>query len=56
MIADFARERTKRRFLVFCEKRGIKIVKTTSDAIEQAWETTKSPFVDPVEASELEMV
>ncbi|KAM0281836.1 hypothetical protein ACHAQH_003325 [Verticillium albo-atrum] len=56
MIADFARERTKRRFLLFCQKKGVTIVKITEDAVEQAWESTKSPFVDPMEASELEMV
>ncbi|KAM0321424.1 hypothetical protein ACHAQA_010140 [Verticillium albo-atrum] len=56
MVADFARERTKRRFLVFCQKKGVAVIKTTEDVIENTWESIQSPFVDPVEASELEMV
>ncbi|KAL2752351.1 hypothetical protein ACRALDRAFT_1072316 [Sodiomyces alcalophilus JCM 7366] len=48
MIGDFARERTKRRFLVFCLKKGLRVVKTTAYEIEQAWEQMKVPVLGPL--------
>ncbi|ROT38084.1 hypothetical protein SODALDRAFT_351234 [Sodiomyces alkalinus F11] len=48
MIGDFARERTKRRFLVFCMKKGLRVVKSTAFEIEMAWEMMNSQVLGPL--------
>lgn len=37
MLAHFKRERTKRRFLIFMKRLGVKLVKTTSEYVEEEW-------------------
>ncbi|WYZ39732.1 hypothetical protein EsH8_IV_000073 [Colletotrichum jinshuiense] len=54
LLAEFKRERTKRRFLVFCRKQGIELVKVEADAIEKAWDEYESPDVPAMPDSEID--
>ncbi|KAJ2905921.1 hypothetical protein MKZ38_003709 [Zalerion maritima] len=40
VLVHFKRERTKRRFLSFCNKKGVRIVKTTPLYVDNAWAST----------------
>ncbi|KAK3374580.1 hypothetical protein B0H63DRAFT_400251 [Podospora didyma] len=42
LLADFKRERTKRRFLAFMRKRGVKLVKTNGEYIQREWDRMDS--------------
>lgn len=42
VLAYFKRERTKKRFLAFSKKKGIKLVKSTRESLEHAWDTMES--------------
>ncbi|KAI0097116.1 hypothetical protein F4814DRAFT_453643 [Daldinia grandis] len=42
VLAYFKRERTKRRFLAFAKKKGIKLVKDTGVQLEHLWNTMES--------------
>ncbi|OTA94660.1 hypothetical protein M434DRAFT_29637 [Hypoxylon sp. CO27-5] len=42
VLAYFKRERTKKRFLAFSKKKGIKLVKSTRDSLEHEWDTMES--------------
>ncbi|KAI0156685.1 hypothetical protein GGR52DRAFT_196124 [Hypoxylon sp. FL1284] len=42
VLAHFKRERTKKRFLSFTKRKGIKLVKSTAVLLENLWETTES--------------
>ncbi|KAI1409510.1 hypothetical protein F5Y13DRAFT_91399 [Hypoxylon sp. FL1857] len=42
VLAYFKRERTKKRFLTFTKKKGIKLVKSTREQLEDAWDTMES--------------
>ncbi|OAA67829.1 hypothetical protein SPI_00024 [Niveomyces insectorum RCEF 264] len=42
VLAQFKRERTKRRFLAFMRKKGIELVRTNRDAIEKEWDSMQS--------------
>ncbi|KAI0834481.1 hypothetical protein F5Y06DRAFT_155460 [Hypoxylon sp. FL0890] len=42
VLAYFKRERTKRRFLAFTKKKGIKLVKSTREQLEESWDTMES--------------
>ncbi|KAL0931484.1 uncharacterized protein CTRU02_214219 [Colletotrichum truncatum] len=53
ILAEFKRSRTKRRFLVFCRKKGIEVVKTEANLIEKAWDEYESPDVPAMAESEI---
>lgn len=40
VLVHFKRDRTMRRFLHFCHKKGIRLVKTTNLFVDNAWEST----------------
>ncbi|KAI1773649.1 hypothetical protein F4818DRAFT_421261 [Hypoxylon cercidicola] len=42
VLAYFKRERTKKRFLAFTKRKGIKLVKNTGALLDNLWETTES--------------
>ncbi|KAI1456713.1 hypothetical protein F4805DRAFT_467896 [Annulohypoxylon moriforme] len=42
VLAYFKRERTKKRFLAFAKKKGIKLVKRTRLQLEESWDTMES--------------
>ncbi|KAI2609169.1 hypothetical protein GGR54DRAFT_643658 [Hypoxylon sp. NC1633] len=42
VLAYFKRERTKKRFLSFAKKRGVRLVKSTRVQLENIWETMES--------------
>ncbi|KAI1373012.1 hypothetical protein F4677DRAFT_430723 [Hypoxylon crocopeplum] len=42
VLAFFKRERTKKRFLSFSKKKGIKLVKSTGVLLEELWQTMES--------------
>ncbi|XXH04380.1 hypothetical protein Hte_010794 [Hypoxylon texense] len=42
VLAYFKRERTKKRFLSFAKRKGIKLVKSAGLVLEHLWETTES--------------
>ncbi|KAI0880790.1 uncharacterized protein GGS22DRAFT_80226 [Annulohypoxylon maeteangense] len=42
VLAYFKRERTKKRFLAFAKKKGIKLVKSTRFQLEELWDTMES--------------
>ncbi|KAI1803174.1 hypothetical protein F4811DRAFT_554167 [Daldinia bambusicola] len=42
VLAYFKRERTKRRFLAFAKRKGIKLVKSTGAQLENSWDTMES--------------
>lgn len=41
VLAQFKRERTKRRFLAFLRKQNINVTKIASDNLDDAWEAMK---------------
>ncbi|CAJ2506800.1 Uu.00g079860.m01.CDS01 [Anthostomella pinea] len=45
MLAFFKRERTKRRFLSFGKKKGVKLVQSTAAQIEEAWDSLESQMM-----------
>ncbi|TEA14446.1 hypothetical protein C8034_v003312 [Colletotrichum sidae] len=45
VLAEFKRERTTRRFLVFCRKMGIELIKVEREFIEEAWDEYESDDV-----------
>ncbi|KXH53486.1 hypothetical protein CSAL01_05352 [Colletotrichum salicis] len=54
LLAEFKRDRTKRRFLVFCRKKGIELIKVEADVIQKAWDAYDSPDVPAMPDSEIE--
>ncbi|KAK1754125.1 hypothetical protein QBC47DRAFT_302556 [Echria macrotheca] len=48
VMAYFKRERTKRRFLEFMQNKGVKLIKTNSPSIENAWRSLESDVLPPV--------
>ncbi|KAI1120320.1 hypothetical protein F5Y10DRAFT_134323 [Nemania abortiva] len=42
ILVFFKRERTKKRFLIFAKKRGVKLVKTSDFFLEEAWNAMNS--------------
>ncbi|GKT49771.1 uncharacterized protein ColSpa_09952 [Colletotrichum spaethianum] len=54
LLVEFKRERTKRRFLVFCSKKGIELEKVERDVIERTWEEYESPDVPAMPDSEID--
>ncbi|KAK9423854.1 hypothetical protein SUNI508_03870 [Seiridium unicorne] len=45
VLAQFKRERTKRRFLSFLRKQGVNVARTTSAQLDDAWNSMKSEEV-----------
>ncbi|KAI0869198.1 hypothetical protein GGS24DRAFT_506006 [Hypoxylon argillaceum] len=45
ILLFFKRERTKKRFLVFAKKRGIKLVKSSQGHLEEAWNAMNSEMM-----------
>ncbi|KAK1597073.1 uncharacterized protein LY79DRAFT_666832 [Colletotrichum navitas] len=54
LLVEFKRERTKRRFLVFCSKKGIQLEKIERGIIERAWDAYESPDVPAMPDSEID--
>ncbi|KAK1981926.1 hypothetical protein LZ30DRAFT_65940 [Colletotrichum cereale] len=54
LLVEFKRERTKRRFLVFCSKKGIELEKIERDVIERTWDEYESPDVPAMPDSEID--
>ncbi|KAK2041182.1 hypothetical protein LZ31DRAFT_597411 [Colletotrichum somersetense] len=54
LLVEFKRERTKRRFLVFCSKKGIELEKIDRDVIERTWDEYESPDVPAMPDSEID--
>ncbi|KAK1524832.1 hypothetical protein CPAR01_13780 [Colletotrichum paranaense] len=54
LLAEFKRDRTKRRFLVFCRKKGVELIKVEADVIQKAWDEYESPDVPAMPDSEIE--
>ncbi|KAF5527562.1 hypothetical protein CGCA056_v001945 [Colletotrichum aenigma] len=54
LLVEFKRQRTKKRFLAFCRKKGIPQVKIDASIIEQAWDAYESPDVPAMADSEIE--
>ncbi|KAI1085582.1 hypothetical protein F5B20DRAFT_7873 [Whalleya microplaca] len=50
VLAYFKRERTKKRFLSFAKKKGIKLVKQTSTQIEDSWNNMESETLPDAES------
>ncbi|KAK1827014.1 hypothetical protein QBC39DRAFT_185612 [Podospora conica] len=44
LLVDFKRDRTKRRFLKFLKKKGVKLVKTTDAYVEDVWTKIEPSF------------
>ncbi|KAK3681103.1 hypothetical protein B0T22DRAFT_388587 [Podospora appendiculata] len=42
VLAHFKRERTKRRFLTFMRKKGVRLVRTNASYVDAAWENVQS--------------
>ncbi|KAF6807680.1 hypothetical protein CSOJ01_08044 [Colletotrichum sojae] len=53
VLAEFKRARTKQRFLVFCQRQGVELVKVSSNEIEAAWNAYESPDVPAMADSEI---
>ncbi|KAI1134878.1 hypothetical protein F5Y05DRAFT_396768 [Hypoxylon sp. FL0543] len=53
VLAYFKRERTKKRFLAFTKKKGIKLVKSTRDELEKEWDTMESKTMPNEEDSDV---
>ncbi|KAI1827399.1 hypothetical protein F4861DRAFT_529229 [Xylaria intraflava] len=51
ILVYFKRERTKKRFLTFAKKKGVKLVKTSSTHLEAAWDAMNSETISDREAS-----
>ncbi|KAK0671286.1 hypothetical protein QBC41DRAFT_270669 [Cercophora samala] len=47
MLAEFKRDRTKKRFLEFMHQRGVRIVRSNKEYVEGAWENLKPAFDMP---------
>ncbi|KAK2001391.1 hypothetical protein LX36DRAFT_349596 [Colletotrichum falcatum] len=54
LLVEFKRERTKRRFLVFCSKKGIDLEKIERGVIERTWDEYESPDVPAMPDSEID--
>ncbi|KAK1970161.1 hypothetical protein LY78DRAFT_281844 [Colletotrichum sublineola] len=54
LLVEFKRERTKRRFLVFCSKKGVELEKIERDVIERTWDEYESPDVPAMPDSEID--
>ncbi|KAK4639951.1 hypothetical protein QC761_700400 [Podospora bellae-mahoneyi] len=47
MLAEFKRDRTKKRFLEFMHQRGVRIVRSNKEYVDGAWENLKPAFDMP---------
>ncbi|KAK0736404.1 hypothetical protein B0T21DRAFT_383945 [Apiosordaria backusii] len=47
MLAEFKRDRTKKRFLEFMHQKGVRIVRSNKEYVENSWENLKPTFDMP---------